>query len=292
MNIDGRNLIQENVSLKSLNTFKLESKASYYSEPKEFKDIIFLQEFANNKNIKMFVLGKGSNIIIKDRLDGLVICTRGLAGCELKDEEVILESGVPFSRVMNLAIEHNLTGFEGFWGIPASVGGALIQNAGGKFGYIGDIVNWVEVIDNEGKLRRLMKSEIKFDYRYSNLANFFIYRCCLKLRKSDYSTIINNLKEVITQKTQAQPLSAHSAGCIFKNPLINGERVSAGKLIEAAGLKGFKIGDAQVSTKHANFIINTGNATFNDIMQLIKIIKERVKDNSGIELELEVKVWE
>ena len=178
-----------------------------------------------------------------------------------------------------------LGGLEFLAGIPAAVGGALVMNAGGKTS-IGDFVEEVTVLDKDGQIRRLGKKEIIFRYRGSNIEKYIVLGAKLKLEKCDKKEISQKIKKILAEKRQRQELDKPSAGCVFKNPPDD----SAGKLIDFSGLKGKKVGDAAVSVKHANFIINAGRATCDDVLKLMDMIKDKVKKDHNIELEPEIKI--
>jgi UDP-N-acetylmuramate dehydrogenase len=184
-------------------------------------------------------------------------------------------------------VRKGLSGLEALTGIPGSVGGAVKMNAGGNFGDIGAAVQTVTLMDKEGNIFEKSKPELVFDYRRTNVTAKFILNAALALNSADPEQIMRTVKEIWIYKKNNQPLNTKNSGCIFKNP----RGVSAGALVDRAGLKGLQIGGAVVSEKHANFIIAQDGCTSRDVMRLIDAIRERVKEQFGIELELEIEIW-
>jgi UDP-N-acetylmuramate dehydrogenase len=184
-------------------------------------------------------------------------------------------------------VRKGLSGLEALTGIPGSVGGAVKMNAGGNFGDIGAAVETVTLMDKEGGVFEKSKPELVFDYRRTNVTAKFILNATLGLNSADPEQIMRTVKEIWIYKKNNQPLNTKNSGCIFKNP----RGVSAGALVDRAGLKGLQIGGAVVSEKHANFIIAQKGCKSRDVMRLIDAIRERVKEQFGIELELEIEIW-
>jgi UDP-N-acetylmuramate dehydrogenase len=184
-------------------------------------------------------------------------------------------------------VQKGLSGLESLTGIPGSIGGAVRMNAGGNFGDIGALVETVTLMDNTGSVFEKSKPELMFDYRQTNITAKFILNANLKLTAAEPEQILRTLKEIWIYKKNNQPLNTKNCGCIFKNP----RGVSAGALIDRAGLKGLQIGGAIVSEKHANFIIAKKGCQSRDVTRLINAVKERVKERFGVELELEIEIW-
>jgi UDP-N-acetylmuramate dehydrogenase len=185
-------------------------------------------------------------------------------------------------------VKKGLSGIEALTGIPGSIGGAVKMNAGGNFGDIGAAIETVTLMDNQGNICEKSKPELMFDYRSTNITAQFIINATLKLASADPEQIMRTVKEIWIYKKNSQPLNTRNCGCVFKNP----RGVSAGALIDRAGLKGLRIGGAVVSEKHANFIIAEDGCKSRDVVRLIDAIKERVKEQFGIELELEIEIWD
>ena len=281
--------IVKNAPLAPLTTMGVGGPARYLAKPRTIDDAIRVRRIADSEGQSVTVLGGGSNIIVSDEgIKGIVIKLDSDLFREVEKEASgnlwRVGAGARLSRLVSDAAESGLSGLEPLAGIPGTVGAALRMNAGGKFGSIGSLVDWVEVIA-DGELRRLTPADAGFDYRSSKLDNVLVVRCGLKLAISDPETVRARTKEIIDAKAASQPLSARSAGCIFKNP----ERDSAGRLIEAAGLKGARCGGAVISERHANFIVNDRSASASDVMTLIRFAHRAVQNQFGINLELEVK---
>ena len=180
-----------------------------------------------------------------------------------------------------------MAGIECLAGIPGTIGGGIRMNAGGKFGDIGAVVKNVTVMDQEGTVFERTRDDLVFEYRHTNIAAKFILGATLELEQDDPNRIMKRMKEVWMYKRNSQPLNTKNCGCIFKNP----RGLSAGALIDQAGLKGLKVGNAEVSTKHANFIVAHPGAKADDVMALVKLIQEKVWAKNEIHLETEVKIW-
>ena len=280
--------VKENTLLSQFTSFKTGGIAKIIVFPEnkeEVKEIFYLSE-KYQKDI--LILGKGTNILISDYgFDGIVLSTLLLNKIKKEENFIISESGVLISSLLNFCLKNNSGGIEFLSGIPGTIGGALITNAGLKKEWIGEKVEWVEVYDKKKKDFEILKrEEIKFSYRDSNLKNMFIINACLRTEKKRKEEIKNKIQNYMKERREKQPLRENSAGSVFKNP----ENFYAGELIEKCGLKGYCIGDAYISERHANFIINKGKAKSSDIYNLIKIIQNKVKEKFGVELELEIKI--
>jgi len=280
--------VKENTLLSQFTSFKTGGIAKIIVFPEnkeEVKEIFYLSE-KYQKDI--LILGKGTNILISDYgFDGIVLSTLLLNKIKKEENFIISESGVLISSLLNFCLKNNSGGIEFLSGIPGTIGGALITNAGLKKEWIGEKVEWVEIYDKKKKDFEILKrEEIKFSYRDSNLKNMFIINACLRTEKKRKEEIKNKIQNYMKERREKQPLRENSAGSVFKNP----ENFYAGELIEKCGLKGYCIGDACISERHANFIINKGKAKSSDIYNLIKIIQNKVKEKFGVELELEIKI--
>ena len=259
------------------------------------------------------VMGDGANLLVHDAgVGGLVVCLAqgsfrtsatlpGAAGAP-DGETVIMRvgAGVDLPRLIVASVREGLGGLEGLGGIPASVGGALVMNAGGSFGQIADVVRRVFVVTREGEARTLERSEIGFGYRQSGLGRFIVTGCEIELRRGDPDALRTRFKEVMAYKKSTQPMGDRSAGCCFKNPTLveaidgvgePGARASAGLLIDRAGCKGLSIGGASVSERHANFFPVSKGAKASDVIALMEQVERRVLDTFGVTLEREVVVW-
>jgi UDP-N-acetylmuramate dehydrogenase len=237
------------------------------------------------------VLGQGANLLIDDSgIDAVIIHLEDESFGEIliNDTIVTVGGGTTLGRVIQETIKQGLSGMEVLVGIPGTVGGAVRMNAGGRFGDIGTLISQIHVVDTSGSPFWREKPELVFEYRNTNIQDQVITKVSFELMGDDPQRILHRMKETWILKKNSQPLSLHSAGCVFKNPSSD---QPAGMLIDRAGLKGKAIGGASVSTQHANFIVNQDNAKFSDVMELIDLIKKTIQDKNGIDLELEIEVW-
>jgi len=281
--------VLENVDLKNYNTYRIGGKARFIIKPYNIKCLIKLLKYLKEKNIKCFVLGKGSNVIIPDKdYNGTVILLDNLKEIKINGNIVEVESGVILTKFINSLINNNLGGLENLYGIPGTLGGAIHGNAGCYGSTISDFLISVTYLENE-KVKTLQKDKCEFLYRdsiFKHDRNKIILSAQFKLINKDKNEMKITVKENLIKRKNSQPLEFHNAGSVFRNPTNN----SAGKLIDEIGLKGYSVNDAEVSIKHANFIINRGNATSEDIKELIYLIKEKIKDNYDIDLILEQEI--
>lgn len=280
--------IKENASLKNLNTYKIDSKAKYLIHVNTVNALIELLKYLKKENIKHFILGAGSNIIIDDYFDGAIIKLDGLNKIKVDGLFVTCEAGAMMGSVTCLSVNHNLTGLEWAINIPGTIGGSIVGNAGAYNSEIFDNLIKIKVIDENLEVKEIPKEDIAYTYRHTSLkgTNKIVLEATFKLKKGNKEESLSLIKNRQERRRATQPLDLPSAGSVFRNPLND----HAGRLIEASGLKGKKIGGAMVSTKHANFIVNTGNATSNDIKNLIKLIESQIKEKFGIDLVLEQEI--
>jgi len=269
-------------------SFKVGGQADIFLEigdEEELKNVVTL---CNQFQTPYFILGGGSNLLVKDKgIRGVVI---KLAGDFKKTQvfnngKIVVGAGVLLPQLVNLTYKKELSGLEFAVGIPGTIGGAVIGNAGVAEKAIGNCVTSVKVLDKEEiEIKKLLPQDCGFSYRNSNLKKYIVLDVEILLTKNKICSIVYNLEKYKQKRKNSQPINPKSAGCIFKNPTGN----FAGKLIDEAGLKGLRIGGAYVSHKHANFILNEGTATAADILNLIAMIKKRVFDKFGIKLEEEI----
>ncbi len=277
-----------NVALAPYTTFRIGGKAWALCEAVNLKELRELVAYLNIEHIPYFVLGNGSNILVSDSgFRGVVIRLKGEFEKlnSKKDGLIIAGAGVSISRLLRYCVENGLGGLEFLAGIPGTVGGALFMNAGAFGGEIADKVAEVMIVNPSGDVILKERKELNFSYRKMHLnKGAVITTVSFSLEACNKEEIKNRISFYIQRKKQSQPVNCLSAGCVFKNP----EGDYAGALIEKAGLKGKRIGDAIVSEIHANFIINKGNSSASDVMALINLIKNKVKAKDGIELEPEI----
>ncbi len=283
--VSGRILLNE--PLAKYTTFKIGGPADIYVEPMNIDELLNLLRYLSEKEISFIVLGNGSNVLISDDgFRGAVInLEAGFNFVKKKEGCVVAGAGVKLAKFVDFCIENGFRGVEMLAGIPGTLGGAIIMNAGAYSGEISDYLVDVEVIRNL-KLVRLKKEECGFGYRTSNLVNDIVLQARFKFPSGDVEEMKKIRHEILLKRNKSQPVNFPNAGSIFKNP--PGDY--AGRLIEEVGLKGVCIGDAQISEKHANFIVNKGNAKAMDVLELIKLAQAKVYEKFGIKLELEIKL--
>ncbi len=269
-------------------TFKIGGPVSALVEPKSIGAFVWLLRELNAREIPYFLLGNGSNLLVSDGgHEAVALSTARLDTLRFSGDSVICGAGVTLSRVAAGARDQGLTGMEFAHGIPGSVGGAVYMNAGAYGGEMRDIVESVTFVDTRGQIRVLPGEECGFGYRTSVFQKGgAILSVILRLRPGDPRKIRETMEDLSARRREKQPLNYPSAGSTFKRP----EGGYASKLIDEAGLKGLRVGDAQVSEKHAGFIVNLGNATFSDVYTLMSQVTERVYERFGVRLEPEVKI--
>jgi UDP-N-acetylmuramate dehydrogenase len=284
-----RDIVEYREPLKGFTSFRLGGPAAACIAPKTIAQLQDIYELLNRNNVPIFILGKGSNLLVRDKGVKGVVLRAESRGFKTIGNELVVSAGYPLQSLVIDTMRLGLSGLEPLVGIPGTIGGAVRMNAGGKYGDISRIVESVWIVDKKGKIESLAKAEneLQFAYRSSNLQGKLISDVIIKLASSDAEKVNSRIREILDEKRVTQPLDEWSAGCVFKNP----PNQSAGALIDQAGLKGHTSGGAQVSAKHANFIVNTGTATSKDVLKLISLIKKRVKRKFNIELELEIEIW-
>lgn len=284
--------------MKTHTTFRIGGAADYYVTPQAEKQIADVIAFLKKSDIKYIVIGNGSNILVSDEGFRGVVVELGdsFSGFEIlqdsqdNSDEVLVKAsaGMKLTRLGNQLAANGIAGFEFATGIPGCIGGAVRMNAGAYGGEFKDILVSAKVIDDEGVIRELSADELELGYRTSIVAksNMIVLEATLKLRKGEPDIIRNNISELAAKRRQKQPLEYPSAGSTFKRP----EGYFAGKLIQEAGLKGYRVGGAMVSEKHSGFVINYDNATATDIINLMKDVRKKVYEEFQVTLEPEVKI--
>lgn len=278
---------KQNVSLSNYTTYKVGGIARIIVYPKDVKKLVLLLNKLNDESVKYKVLGYGSNLVFSDKpYEGVIIKLDSFGKVKIDDTIITAGAGVSLIKLSYMALKEGLTGLEFASGIPGTVGGAVFMNAGAYKSDMGYIVSEVKVLSPDLKVITLYNKDLNYKYRDSFLRHNAGYICLeakLVLRPGD-KKLIKELMETRRQKRLlSQPLEYPSAGSVFRNP----ENDFAGKLIEDCGLKGYKIGGAEVSLKHANFIINTGKASANDVMNLINYVHDKVKEKTNVDLKIE-----
>ena len=282
--------VLENEPMSEHTSFKIGGPATLYIIPATIDALCDLVKLCKKYEVPTLFFFFFSNILFRDcGFNGAVISTSRLVNIELvEDNTIICEAGVKNSSLCQFALENSLSGFEFMWGIPGTVGGAAFMNAGAYGGEIKDVVEKCEFIDKDGNLQTLSVDEMDLSYRHSifNENDGFITRIFLKGTPNNPTVIRELMDELMNRRRTKQPLEFPSAGSTFKRP----DGYFAAALIEECGLKGVSVGGAQVSEKHSGFVINTGNATASDVLELIEHIKQTVFMQKGVTLECEIKV--
>ncbi len=285
-------LIQSHVSLAPQTSYRVGGKAQWYAAPKNWEHLESCFDWYQSQDIPLTLLGAGSNLLISDRgISGLVISTRYFRSYEFDEDTGLLtaNAGEPIAKLAWKAAKRGLKGLEWAVGIPGTVGGAVVMNAGAHHQCLGDILVSATVLLPNGMVKELSPQELEYSYRTSNLqgSNKFVIRAVMQLQPGFSKAEIMDLSSANwTQRKNSQPYHLPSCGSVFRNP----QPRAAGWLIEQLGLKGYKIGDAEISHRHANFILNCGSATANDIFQLIRHVQEKVEYHWSVALEPEVKL--
>ena len=277
--------------LKKHTTFGVGGLASIFIYPSSIDDLKKILKYSFKNNIKIFFMGSGSNMLISDDgFNGIVICLRkSFKNFDYNDSfETIAGTGVMLGQMVRTLTKNSVKGLESLIGVPGTLGGALIMNAGAYGSEISNYLVSIKCITLEGNEKIYMKEDLEFSYRYSNIPkNEVVVEAKFQFQTGDINEIKINKDKASQSRRNNQPLQYRSAGSIFKNPKSG---MAAGYLIDQARLKGLKKGDAEISTKHANFIINHGSATSENILDLIKIIKSEVYNKFKVNLDLEVKL--
>ena len=286
--------LETNVLLSKYTTYKVGGKAKVLAYPKNIEKLITLLKWAKTNNISYKMLGNGSNLIFSDAdYNGILIKLTEFDDIEIFDNKIRVGAGYSLMKLSRIALKNSLTGLEFAAGIPGTVGGAVFMNAGAYKSDMGYIVQMIKVLTPDFRIVTLENKELAFHYRTSFLKthpNYICLEATIKLEKGKKEAIEEIMKSRLQRRKEAQPLEYPSAGSVFRNP----PGMFSGELIENCGLKVKKIGGAQVSEKHANFIINTGNATANDVKELIDYVKKEVEKKYHVSLttEQEFVNWE
>ena len=287
--------IKRNEILAKHCSFRIGGPAKFFVAVKSREQLRETLNFVKEKNLAFFVLGGGSNVLFKDEgYNGLIIKILNTK-CQIKGSKIVIGAGKVFSQLIKQSIKEGLIGLEWGTGIPGTVGGAIACNCGAYGHSFSEFVISVSTIDKEGNIKKYLNKDCGFDYRSSrfkrNQTQEIIWEAELKLKKGNQEESEKIAKEILARRQERIP-SLPSAGSIFKNIVIdkleNREKISAGYLIEQCGLKGKQIGGAQISEKHANFIVNLGQAKAKEVKELMNLIKERVKEKFGLDLEKEI----
>lgn len=280
-----------NEPMRRHTTFAIGGPADLFVQPKTRRELAETLHVFRDRGVPFLLLGNGSNMLVADAgIRGAVVCTSELDDVRVGDDgTLVAEAGALLGRVARRAQRAGLTGVEFAGGIPGSLGGAVFMNAGAYDGQMAGVVEKTEYLDENGALHTLTGDEHGFGYRRSvfrNHPDWTVVRSTLRLQPGDPAAILDYMNDLAQRRREKQPLNFPSAGSTFKRP----EGHFAGKLIEDAGLKGTSVGGAQVSEKHAGFLINRGGATCDDMLRLIELVQQRVKEKFGVQLECEVRI--
>ncbi|MBT7591524.1 MAG: UDP-N-acetylmuramate dehydrogenase [Candidatus Scalindua sp.] len=283
-------IFRHDVLLQKYTSFRTGGAAEIFVEPVDTSELKKVLLFCKDEQKKVFIFGKGTNILVNDNgVKGVVIHLGGVnfQKIERRDRNVLSGAGVTLSNLVRTVASYGLGGLEVLAGIPGTVGGAVMMNAGGKYGEISDSISSVTTMTFDGRIIKYTRGNIEFAYRGCNLSNQIVIEVEFKLKESKTEVVLEKMDAIYKEKKEMQPLGTFNAGSIFKNT----PQHKAAELIDKANLKGFKVGGAIISKKHANFIVNTGNSTSADILELIKIVKETIKKKYNVSLEEEIHIW-
>jgi UDP-N-acetylmuramate dehydrogenase len=280
--------------LKAHTTFKIGGPAELFFQPQTFIQLQEMVKSLRGADKKPLILGAGSNLLVSDKGVAATVIkldSAAFRGIKRDGNMVVVGAGKPLNQLLAYCAKHGLSGLEFMAGIPGTVGGGLAMNAGVRVNKknpaIGDLVETALVMDYNGKLLIFDRAKMKFGYRSSSLSRFIILSAGLKLTPGNKETIAKVTAGYILRRKASQDYSFPNAGCIFKNP--PGD--SAGRLIDSCGLKSRRAGGAQISPKHANFILNTGGAAARDVLELVRLVRKEVKEKHKIVLKPEIKIW-
>lgn len=280
--------VEKNIKLANYSSFKVGGPADLFLTPQNAESLKEIMPYLYQAQLPYFILGKGSNLIISDKgYRGIIVYTGELNNYQLKGKLITAETGIELAELAEIALENSLSGFEFAAGIPGSLGGALYMNAGAYGGEIKDVIKKARLVNKKGELKVLNKKDLKLSYRSSLLQQkeekLIALDLTIELKTAKKEMIKEKMEDLHQKRWSKQPMDLPSAGSIFKRPPGH----YTGPLIEKAGLKGYQIGGAQVSEKHAGFIVNKGGATAEDIVNLINKIKKEVYKISGVQLKVE-----
>ncbi len=287
---DFKDITQANKPLAPLTWMSIGGPAQYFIEPRDSAELQRVIACCHDKGIPTFVLGSGSNVLIRDEgVTGAVIRLSNASFADVSVDGTTLKAGggALLSQAISISVRAGLAGLEVLAGIPGTVGGALKGNAGGRSGDIAETARSVTTLTSKGEIVTRSGDDLSFAYRSSNITEPFILEGTFQLQPDGAEEITTRMRKIWIMKKATQPLSDQSAGCIFKNP----RGLSAGALIDQAGLKGTRSGGAEISDRHANFIVTQPGCTATDVLRLIDATRSKVAELFGVDLELEIQIW-
>lgn len=287
----GDGLVKRNEPMSRHTLTKMGGNADIFAAPETFEQAAQVVAIQKQFDIPFMILGNGSNLIVRDGgIRGLVMHFKHLQSITVDQQSLTLraQGGANIKEASRSALDYSLTGLEFACGIPGTIGGAMVMNAGAYGGEVKDVIDYVTIITPEGEIKRLYKEELELDYRKSIIGRkrYIVLEAVFQLAEGDPAVIKEKMDDLTFQRESKQPLEYPSVGSVFKRP----PGYFAGKLIQDSGLQGKGYGDAEVSTKHAGFIVNKGEATATDYLRTIDMVQRTVKENFGVELELEAKI--
>jgi UDP-N-acetylmuramate dehydrogenase len=283
-------IVKRDEPLAPYTWLKIGGPAQFFLEPSSRDELLQVVKACHQEGVSVRVLGGGSNLIVRDEgVSGLILRLSHptFAEIQIVGNRVTAGGGALLSHVVSETVRVGLAGFENLAGIPGSIGGALHGNAGGRHGEISQFIKTVTVMTANGETLIRHEDELYFDYRQSSLGGLVVLETEFELLKDDPDQIAQRLRKIWITKKASQPLSSQTVGCIFKNP--RGQR--AGQLIEQAGLKGTRIGGAEINDRHANFIVTYDGASSSDVLRLMDLVRSKVSEQFGVPLEAEVEIW-
>jgi UDP-N-acetylmuramate dehydrogenase len=288
--LSGIDCVREQVPLADRTWFKVGGAARYFAEPTSVDELQAVVERCRDESLHVHVLGGGSNVLVRDEgVAGMVIALSHPSFAEIKTagERVTVGSGAMLANAITVTVGAGLAGLEPLVGIPGTVGGALHGNAGSHGGDIGQWACRATVMTRNGEIIERQRGDLVFAYRQSSLDELVILSADFELEKEDPLVVTKRMQKQWIVKKANLPMAHENTGCIFKNP----RGMSAGMLIDQCGLKGEQVGDAEVSQRHANFFVTKPGATAKDVLQLIDVVRNRVAERMGVELETEIEIW-
>ena len=275
--------------MKNHTTFRVGGPAAYFVMPRTAEEVAKVTELCAQENVPYYIVGNGSNLLVGDKgFRGAIIqLYKSMGTFQVEGNQITAQAGCSLAQIANAALDAALTGFEFAAGIPGTLGGAVVMNAGAYGGEMKDVLTSVRVMTEEGEIMELPAEELGLGYRTSIIPEkrYIVLGAVISLTEGKKEEIKAQMDDLRQKRVSKQPLEYPSAGSTFKRP----EGYFAGKLIQDSGLKGFTIGGAQVSEKHSGFVINKGNATAADVMELIRQVTAKVKEDTGVTMEPEVK---
>jgi len=288
--MDFEEIVQRDVALAGYTWFRVGGPAEYLAEPRSVDELVALVKRCRSEEIPVRLLGGGSNLLVRDEgVSGMVVhlSNPSFAEIETRESSVVAGGGARLGHVISTSVSAGLGGLENLVGIPGTIGGALHGNAGSHGSDIGQWTCRATVLTRSGDVHVRQREDLVFSYRQSSLDELVILGAEFELQPQDPDQLTKKMQKLWIVKKASQPMSHQSAGCVFKNP----RGMNAATLIEQAGMKGTRIGGAEVNSQHANFIVTESDATAADVLRLIDLVRSRVEERTGVELETELDIW-